>query len=148
MDKAQDPTKLWTPPCEVEDYYNSDSSSPSLKQVFLSKIETESSKTIIMSILTIGTNNLNEEMATMKAMLEWRVKESEEKEARIKLQEGKIARLTRKLKKQPARSLSKSEEKERASVQSEASDEEFHSKKGGKLKNGGSRNWMTVEQIQ
>jgi len=34
MDNAQGPTKLSTPPCEVEDYCSSDSSSPSLKEVF------------------------------------------------------------------------------------------------------------------
>ena len=41
--------------------------------------------------MTIGTNNLEEEMAAMKAILERLVKESEEKEARIKLQEEKIS---------------------------------------------------------
>jgi len=34
MDRAQSPSKLPTPPCEVEDYYSSDFSSPSLEQVF------------------------------------------------------------------------------------------------------------------
>jgi len=33
-----------------------------------------------MPIITIGTNNLEEEMAAMKAMLERLVKENEEKE--------------------------------------------------------------------
>jgi len=70
MDKAQGATKLSTPPCEVKDYYNSNSSSPSLKQVFQSEAEAESSKTIVMPVMAIGTNNLEEEMATMKAMLE------------------------------------------------------------------------------
>jgi len=64
--------------------------------------EAESSKTVVMPVMTIGTNNLEEEMVSMKAMLEQIVKESEEKEAHIKLQEEKIARLTRKLKNQPA----------------------------------------------
>ena len=83
------PTKLSTPPCEVKDYYSSDSSSPSLKQVFQLQTEAESSKTIVMPIMRIGANNLEEEMAAMKAMLERLVKESEKKEARIKLQEEK-----------------------------------------------------------
>jgi len=64
--------------------------------------------------------------------------------------EEKIARLTRKLEKQLARSVAKSsasEEEERVSVQGEASDEEVHSKKGGKLKNGGSSSLLIVEQI-
>ena len=82
-----------------------------------------------MPFMTIGTNSLEEEMATMKAMLERLVKGSEEKEARINLQEEKIARLTRKLEKWPARSLTKSlenEEEERAFVQRETSDKEVH----------------------
>jgi len=112
MAKGQAPAKLSTLPCEVEDYYSSDSSSPSLKQVFQSETEAESSKTIVMLIMTIGTNNLEEEMAAMRAMLELLIKESEEKEALIKLQEEKIAKLTRKLEKQPTRSLAKSSESE------------------------------------
>jgi len=40
-------------------------------------------------------------MTAMTAMLERLVKESKEKEARIKLQEEKIARMTRKLEKRP-----------------------------------------------
>ena len=103
-----------------------------------------------MPIMTIGTNNLEDEMVAMKAMLEWLVKESKEKEAHIKLQEEKIARLTRNLEKWLARSLTKSlesYEEKRASVQSEASDEEVYSKKGHKLKNGGFLSLMTIKQI-
>jgi len=69
------------------------------------------------------------------------------KEVHIKLQEEKIAGLTKKLEKRQAQSLtksSKSEEKERASVRSEASDEEVHSKKVDKLKNGGSLSLLTI----
>jgi len=62
--------KFQTPVLVVEGYYNSDSSSPSLKQVFQSETEVKSSKTVIMPIMTIGINNLEEEMATMKAMME------------------------------------------------------------------------------
>ena len=82
-DKVQGPAKLTTPPCEVEDYYSSNSSSPSLKHVFQSKIKAESSKTIVMPVITQGTNSLEEEMAAMKSMLERLVMESEEKEACI-----------------------------------------------------------------
>jgi len=64
-----------------------------------------------MLVITIGTNNLEEEMIAIKAMLKRFIKESEAKEAGNKLQEEKIARLTRKLKKRPARSLAKSSEK-------------------------------------
>jgi len=39
-----------------------------------------------MLIITIGTNNYEEETVAMKIMLEKLIKESEEKEARIKLQ--------------------------------------------------------------
>jgi len=73
-------------------------------------------------------------------MLERLVKESEEKKVRMKLQEEKITRLTKKLEKRPAQSLVKgleSEEEERAFVYIKASNEEIHSKKDGKLKNGG-----------
>ena len=150
MDKAQDPTKLSTPPCEVEDYYSNDSSSPSFKQVFQSQTKAESSKTVVIPVMTIGTNNLKDEMAAMKAMLERLVKENEEKEAHIKSQEEKIARVTRKLEKQPARSRAKSsesEEEERASIQSEASGKEHHSKKGSKLKTGMSPSLMTNKKI-
>jgi len=93
------PIKLSTPPCEVKDYYSSDSSSPTLKQVFQSETKAESSKIVVMPVMTIRTNNLEEEMAAMKAMLEWLLKDSEEKEARTNLQEEKITRLTKKLEK-------------------------------------------------
>jgi len=63
--------------------------------------------------MTIGANNLEEEMATMKAMLESLIKESEEKKVHINLQEEKIVRLTTKLEKRSARSLAKSLESER-----------------------------------
>jgi len=129
MDRAQGPTKLSTPPWEVEDYYKSDSSSPSVKHACQSATEPESSKTVVMPIMIIGRNDLEEEMTAMKAMLERLVKESEEKEARIKLQEEKITRLTKKLEKWPARSLAKileSKQEERASVESGSSDEEVH----------------------
>jgi len=59
--------------------------------------------------MTIGTNNLEEEMVAMNAMLERLVKESEEKEARVKLQEEKITRLTRKLEKQLTQSIAKAQ---------------------------------------
>ena len=86
-----------------------------------------------MPVMTIGTKNLEEEMTAMKAMIERLVNENEDKEACIKLHEEKIARLTRKLEKWLARSpekSSKSEEERKTFIQSEASDEEVHSKKG------------------
>jgi len=92
-----------------------------------------------MPVMKIGTNNLEEEVVVMKAMLKRLIKENEEKEAHIKLHEEKITRLIRKLEKRPARSLVKSlgsEEGEKVSVQSESSNEEVHSKKCGKCKNG------------
>jgi len=99
MDRDESHSKLPTPLCEVEDYYNSDSSSPSLKQAFQSKTEAGSSKNVVMPVMTTGANNSEEEMAAMKAMLERIVKESEEKKAYIKLQEEKIVRLTKNLEK-------------------------------------------------
>ena len=85
MDRAKSHSKLPAALCEVEGYYNSDTSSPSLKQAFQSETEAESSKTVVMPVMTIGTNNLKKEMASMTAMLERLIKESEEKEKRIKL---------------------------------------------------------------
>jgi len=82
--KVQSPSKLSTPLCEVEDYYSSDSASPSLKQAFQLETKGESSKTIIMLVMMIDINNLEEEMVTVKAMLERLAKESEEKKAHIK----------------------------------------------------------------
>jgi len=84
-------------------------------------------------------------------MLERLVKENEEKEVRIKLHKEKIARSPRKLERRPARSIAKSsesEEEERTPVQSETSDEEVHSKKCSKLKNGRSSSLLIIEQIQ
>jgi len=52
-----------------------------------------------MPVMTIGTNNWKEEMATLKALLENLVKENDKKEARIKLQEEKNARMTAKMEK-------------------------------------------------
>ena len=101
MDRVESHSKLPTPLCDVKYYYSSDTFSVSLKQAFQSESEVESSKIVVMPVMTIGMNNLKAEMATMKAMLEGLIKESEEKEARIKLQEEKIARLTKKLKKRP-----------------------------------------------
>ena len=57
----------------------------------------ESSKTIIMPVMTIGISNLEEEMAAMTAMLENFIKQNERKEACIKLQEENITRVTKKV---------------------------------------------------
>jgi len=58
MYRAQSPSKLPTPLCEVEDYYySSDSFSPTMKQAFQSKTDAESSKTVVMLVMTISTNN-------------------------------------------------------------------------------------------
>jgi len=78
-------------------------------------------------------------------------KESEEKDAWIKLQDEKIAKLTKKLEKWPARFVTKdseSEEEVKSSLHSEASNEELHSKKGDKYKNNCSSRLRTWLQIQ
>jgi len=85
MDRAESQSKLPTPLCEVEDYCSSESSSPTLKQAFQLKTEAKSFKTVVMPVMTIATNNLKEGMATIKPVLERLIKESEEKEAHIKL---------------------------------------------------------------
>ena len=51
-------------------------------------------------------------MAVIKAMLQKLTKESEEKESCIKLQEEKIAKLIRKLKKRPSQFMTKDSESE------------------------------------
>ena len=43
-----------------------------------------------MAVVTIGTNNWEEEIAIMRAMLEKHIKEGEQKVVRIKLHEKKI----------------------------------------------------------
>jgi len=87
----------------------------------------------------------------MKAILEKLTRENEEKEARIKLPEEKIARLTRKLEKWLASSSTKdseSEDSEKVSIHTEASDSEKQSKKGTTPKHVKSSGSMTTEQIQ
>ena len=49
------------------------------------KTEVESSKTVVMLAMMIGTATLKEEMANIKAMLEKLTRENEEKEACINL---------------------------------------------------------------
>ena len=49
---------------EVEDYYNSNSSSPSPKEARMSQTEVESSKTIVMLSMMTGTTTLEEEILT------------------------------------------------------------------------------------
>jgi len=92
MDRAQSPSKLPTPLCQVDGSNNF--SLPSLKQAFQSETEAESSKIMVMLVMTIGPSNLEEEMVVIKAVLERPIREIEEK-----LQEEKIIRLTRKPKK-------------------------------------------------
>ena len=87
-------------------------------------------------------------MVKMKDILEKLTKNNEEKEARIKLQEEKIAKLTRKLEKRPAQSFtkdSKSEDSEKMSIHIEASDSEKRSKKGANPKHVKSSRLMTIE---
>ena len=91
----------------VDGYDSSYFSSLWLKQAFQSLTEAESSKTIVMPVMIIGTNNLEEEVATIKATVEKLTKKNKEKEARLKLQEEKIIRLTRKLEKRLVRSFLK-----------------------------------------
>jgi len=55
MERAKSPSKLPTPLCEVEDYYSGDFSSISLKQVVQLETKDESSKTIVMQVMTTAT---------------------------------------------------------------------------------------------
>jgi len=92
MDKIQN-FQLQFPIYEVKDYYSNNSFLPSPKGACLSETEAESSRTVIMPAMMKGSTTLEEEIANMKAILEKLTRESEEKEACIKLQEKKIARL-------------------------------------------------------
>jgi len=65
----------------------------------MSETEVESSKTFVMPAMMTSSTTLEEEMTNMKAILEKLTRESKEDEERIKLQEEKIAKLSRKLKK-------------------------------------------------
>ena len=105
MGGAQSPSKFQTPFFVVEAYYSIDSSSPLLKQAFQSETEVNASKIVAILAMTIGMNNWDDEPNAMKTMLEKLTKENEEKEAHIKLQEEKIARLNKKSWKQPTGSL-------------------------------------------
>ena len=60
MDRAQSPSTLPTPPCKVEDYCSSDSSSPSLKQAFQPETEGKSSKIIVNT----SHDNRNKQLET------------------------------------------------------------------------------------
>ena len=94
---------------------------------------------------------MEEEVANMKAILEKLTRDNEEKEARIKLQEEKIAKLIRKLEKRPTQSFTKdseSEDSEKMSIHIETSDSEKQSKKGETPKHVKSSGSMTIEQIQ
>ena len=135
----------------LEDYYNRNSSLPSPKGMHFSEIEADSSKTDITPTMMTGSTTLEEEMANMKAILENLTRESAEKEACIKFQEEKIARLTKKLEKQSTQSLakdSKSEDSEKVSVHTEVSENEKKIKKGSTPKHVRSSGLMTIEQIQ
>ena len=111
MGKIQN-VQLQSPVCEVEDYYSSSSSSPSPKGARMSETEVESTKTVVMPAMMTDATTLEEEMANMKAVLEKLTRDNEEKEARIKLQEEKIAKLTGKLEKRPAQSFTKDSKSE------------------------------------
>jgi len=143
--------QLQSPVCEVEDYYSNNSSWPSPKGVRMSETEVKSSKIVFMLAMMIGTTTLEEEMANMKAILEKLTRDNEEKEAHIKLQKEKIAKLTRKLGKRPAQSSTKdseSDDSEKMPIHIEASDSEKQSKKDATPKHDKSSGSMTIEKIQ
>jgi len=78
-------------------------------------------------------------------------KESAEKDAHIRRQEEHIAKLLKKLDKEPRASSNRgvsSNEDEKGSNGSEASEDDGGSKKGSKPQNDSSLSAMTTEQIQ
>jgi len=104
-----------------------------------------------MPAMMIGAVNLEEEFASMKATLERLSKESAEKGARIRCQEEHIVNLLKKLDKGLRASSNRgvsSDEDEKGSDGSEASEDDGGSKKGSKPQNDSSLSTMTAEQIQ
>jgi len=85
----------------MEDHgYTSNGSSPtSLRESLFSLLETESSNTIIMSVMVIEVMHEEEQLAIMQTTLERLAKESLEKDAQIKRQSAQIASLMKKLEK-------------------------------------------------
>jgi len=135
----------------AEDYYSSDSSASPSKKVVLLQSEVESSQTVIMPAMMIRAVNFEEEFASMKAMLERLSEESVEKDTRIKRQEEHIAKLLKKLDKGARASSNRgasSDESEKGSNRSEASEDDDGLKKGGKPHNDSSLSAMTTKQIQ
>jgi len=133
---------------EVEDYYSSDFSSSSLRKAALTQSEAQSSPTVIVHAMIIGAVNFEEEFASMKATLERLSKKSAEKDARIKRQEEHIAKLLKKLYKGTRASSNKgvsSDEDEKGSNRSEASEDDGGSKKHGKPRNDSSLGAMTAK---
>jgi len=117
----------------------------------MSRTEAESSRTIIMLAMMTGSTSLEEEIANMTVILEKLTRDSEEKEACIKLQEVKIAKLTKKFKIRSAQSSTKDSESKdsgKVSIHIEASDNEKQPKKGTTPKNVKASRSMTIEQIQ
>jgi len=144
MDEIQK-LSLQSPVYEVEDYYSSDSSSPSPKGARMSEIETKSSDTVIIPVMMTGATNLEEQLASMMATLDRLSKESAEKDAQIKHQNDQIAELTKRLEKKFSEASNKgssAEDSDKESHRSEESDNDHKAKKDCSL---GS---MSVEQIQ
>ena len=101
-----------------------------------------------MPAMMIGVVDFDEEFASMEAMLERLSKESAEKDARIKRQEGQIAKLLKKLDKGPRASSNRgasSDEDKKESNRSETSEDDHGSKKGGKPQNDSSLSAMTAD---
>jgi len=134
-----------SPVCEVEDYYNSDSSAPSPKGARMSEIEVESSDIVIMPVMMTGDANLEEQLASMKATLDRLSKESAEKDTQIKRQNDQIAKLTKRLEKKFSEASNKGSGAEDSDKESHHSEESDNDRKANKDCSLGS---MSVEQIQ
>ena len=78
----------------------------------MSETDAEPSKIVVMPTMITCSTTLEEEMANMNAILEKLIRKSEKREAHIKPQEKKIAKLTKKLKKWSAQSPANDSESE------------------------------------
>jgi len=93
MDELQIHTNPAFQPFNFEDagYSSSDSSLASSKGSLSSYAEAESSNTVIMPVMVTSATNFEEQLESMKAILDRLSKESVEKDAQIKRQNDQIA---------------------------------------------------------
>jgi len=99
-------------------YLSSNSSLLSSKESLFLHIEAESSDTVAMLVMITEAANIEEQLVSMKAILNKLLQESAERDAQIKRQNKQITDLTKKLEKRPIETSNKCSD-------AEDSDDEF-----------------------